>query len=129
MSKNYINQDLTPKTADSFLLTWKEDIKLNLLKDNDNENLYLGNPKNLDEGYVGIYTKKKLLEIDWTLKPENAKNRGYEWISDCIYDAEAPEEMMRDIFEMKHEGYLFGEPANINTIRNGFVGVYKPIKD
>ena len=41
-------------------------------------------------------------------------------------DSEAPDEVNEEFVELKTKGYKFGEPANVNTIVNGFVGVYKP---
>ena len=128
MNKLDINPDLTPETADTFLLVWSEDVGTDSLVENTDTNLFFGHPKNSQENFVGIYIKKKLLEIDWTLNPENAKSRGCEWTGDSIYDPEAPDETMSNFFEMTQEGYLFGKPANVNTIENGFVGVYKPIE-
>jgi len=43
-------------------------------------------------------------------------------------DPEAPDEVNREYFEIEKEGYKFGEPANVNTKVNNFVGIYKPIK-
>jgi hypothetical protein len=122
-----INPDLTPETADSFLLVWTNDVSVDLLVNNLDKNLFLGHPKKLDENLVGVYANKKLLEIDWTLNPDNARDRGYEWTEDAIYDPEAPDVAMKIFFEMKEEGALYGEPANANLIENGFVGVYMPI--
>lgn len=93
----------------------------------------IGVPKfeKFEDGYVGLYKKVrtiKLPEIDWNLTPENAKNRGLVWVNDSIMDPEAPDEPNEEFVEMDAEGYKFGEPANVNTIVNNFVGVYKAVK-
>lgn len=125
-----INEDLTPKSArELFYLEWVCDKPIKEVEaQTHNDKLFLGHPKNQSYTYVGIYKKIKMLPIDSTLTPENAKNRGYEWSGDTIYDPGAPEEAMRDLFLCADKGYLFGEPANINTIQNGFIGVYRKIK-
>ena len=84
--------------------------------------------KNENVSFVGIYQEVYLPFVDMTLNPANAGERGLVWTSDGIMDPEAPRLANRDIIEMEKNGYKFGEPANVNTIENKFVGVYKPIK-
>ena len=69
-----------------------------------------------------------LPKVDWSLNPENANNAGFVWTGDYIMDPEAPDEANEEFVEMMAKGYKFGEPANVNTIVNGFVGVYKPVQ-
>lgn len=106
MNKLDINPDLTPETAGTFLLVWSKDVGADSLVDNTDTNLFFGHPKNSQENFVGIYIKKKLLEIDWTLNPENAKSRGCEWTGDSIYDPEAPEEANKEFVELTKRLYL-----------------------
>lgn len=128
MDSTKINQDLTPESADSMLLVWTNDIPKEEI-DQESIDVYYGEPKSSELGLVGVYRKKTLLQIDWTLNPENAKQRGFEWRKDVIYDPEAPLELMKSFFDDKENGYEFGEPANTNTIQNGAVGIYRPIKN
>lgn len=128
MNKHDINPDLTPKTADMFLLEWVEDVIIDLLPSKSGVEMFFGHPKNSRENFIGIYKKKKLLEIDWSLRPENAESRGYVWVCDSIYDPEAPIGANDNFFEMEAMGYKFGEPANVNIIVNCGVGIYKPLK-
>lgn len=84
-----------------------------------------------EDGYVGLYHKArtiKLPKVDWDLTPENARDKGLVWVGDSIMDPEAPDEANEEFVEMVEKGYKFGEPANVNTIVNNFVGVYKSIK-
>lgn len=129
MNKININPDLTSKSAREFRLEWVSDQPIKETKNQTlNSELFLGHPKNQSETHVGIYKKIKLLPVDSSLTPENAKNRGYEWTKDVIYDPEAPEEAMGDLFRSLDEGFIFGEPANINTKQNGFIGLYRKIQ-
>lgn len=74
-----------------------------------------------------IIRRMKQIEINWDLNPENAKSKGYIWCGDAIYDPEAPDEVKIEFVEDIKKGYFFGEPANVNIIDSGGVGVYKPI--
>lgn len=75
-----------------------------------------------------ISIKRNLIpNVDMGLNPENADSRGLIWVGDSIIDPEAPIEVNKEFFELEKEGYKFGEPANVNTIENNFVGIYKPI--
>ncbi len=93
----------------------------------------IGMPKfeKKEDGYVGLYKKARTInlpKVDWSLNPENANNAGFVWTGDYIMDPEAPDEANEEFVEMMAKGYKFGEPANVNTIVNGFVGVYKPVQ-
>lgn len=70
----------------------------------------------------------KRININWELNPENAMKQGYIWCGDAIYDPEAPDEVNIEFVENIKKGYLYGEPANVNIMVNGGVGVYKPVK-
>ena len=72
-----------------------------------------------------IESKIKLPNVNWGLKPENAQQQNLIWVGDYIMDPEAPDMVNEGFLEMEKDGYKFGEPANINTIQNNFVGVYK----
>ena len=124
--KNFqINEDLTPDSAREFGLEWVED-KIREKVDED-KNAFYGNPKNENVLFIGIYQKAYLPFVDITLNPVNADERGLVWTSDGVMDPEAPIEANKEFFELEKEGYKFGEPANVNTTENNFVGIYKPI--
>lgn len=125
MKNLQINEDLTPDSAREFGLEWTED----KLKEEVSvgENKFYGVPKNLNDLYVGTYQKAHLPFVDMTLNPVNAGERGLVWTSDGVMDQEAPIEANKEFFELEKEGYKFGEPANVNTTENNFVGIYKPI--
>ncbi len=139
---NKIDLTLTPTNSQGRSLEWRSD-ELYGPKATPQQNFginaeikqgaLIGMPKfeSPENGYVGLYQKARIIKlpkVDWDLKPENAKNRGLIWISDSIMDPEAPDEANEEFLEMEADGYKFGEPANVNTITNNFVGVYKPIK-
>lgn len=121
-----MNEDLTSDSAREFGLEWIDDRP----KENvdDDKNIFYGNPKNEIDSFVGIYQKIYLPFVDLTLNPANAHERKLEWTGDGIMDPEAPKIANQDFIELEKEGYKFGEPANVNTIKNNFVGIYKPIK-
>lgn len=64
------------------------------------------------------------IEVDKTLTPENAKERGLEWVMDVIVDDEAPDDVIEDIVEMVKDGKVIGMPAASNP-ENNIRGVYK----
>lgn len=66
------------------------------------------------------------IEIDRTLTPENASERGLVWVQDIVVDEEAPDEAMQDIFELIKNGNVIGMPAGSNT-ENGLCGLYRKI--
>lgn len=137
-----VDLTLTPASAPDRGLEWRSD-ELYGANATDQKNFginveieqgdLIGLPKfeSPEDGYVGLYQKAKTIklpEVDWNLTPENAKDRGLVWVSDSIMDPEAPDNANEEFVEMEAEGYKFGEPANVNTIVNNFVGVYKSIK-
>lgn len=65
---------------------------------------------------------------DYSLTPENCKEKGHEWIKDIIFDPEAPEITNKDIFTFLQKGYKLGIPASRN-VDNNLVGLYQPIKN
>ena len=65
---------------------------------------------------------KHIIKI-FGLNPETAGEMGYEWWKDVIYDAEAPQGAMEDVFDLNDMGYVFGESASSGD-ENNFVGVY-----
>lgn len=138
-----IDSSLTPETALERGLEWyadelygektpeKNNFGINAEVDIGN---VIGMPRfeKTEDGYVGLYQELrtiKLPEVDWNLNPENAGERGLIWTGDCIMDPEAPDEANEEFVELSVKGYKFGEPANVNTIGNNFVGVYKPMAD
>lgn len=65
--------------------------------------------------------------IDESLTPENAKEKGYEYVGESIYQADAPYDAMKDIIEMvEKEGVKLG--CSIHNRNAGFCGIYKPLK-
>lgn len=65
------------------------------------------------------------IELIEDLSPESAGSMGYEWRKDIIYDAEAPDEAMEGVYELRDRGYFFGKCASISMEDNGMVGVYE----
>ncbi len=66
------------------------------------------------------------IEIDKTLTPENAVDRGLMWVKDVIVDNEAPDEAMQDILELIKNGDVIGLPAGEN-VENNLCGLYRKI--
>jgi hypothetical protein len=71
---------------------------------------------------------RKVIKVDWSLTPSNAKERGYLWYRDGIYDSEAPPEVNKDLEELISEGWKLGEPALTELKENCGVGLYKPLE-
>ena len=67
------------------------------------------------------------VSIDYSLSPENCKERGYEWTGDTIFDREAPEIANEDVLALLQKGYKLGMPASRGA-NDIFVGLYKPAK-
>lgn len=86
-------------------------------KDNENPEL------------VGVYHKLlKDLPIDETLTPENAEQRGYEFLGDTSYDREAPLAVMKSIIDsVEKKGYKLGQPAS-TMAADIYQGLYAPLK-
>lgn len=65
--------------------------------------------------------------VDPTLTPANARQKGYKYIDDIIYDATKPNENIKDILELINiHGYRLGSPSETNQI-NPYFGLYMPI--
>ena len=67
------------------------------------------------------------VSIDYSLSPENCKEKGYEWTGDTIFDPEAPEIANKDVLALLQKGYKLGMPASRGA-NDIFVGLYKPAK-
>ncbi len=82
----------------------------------------------LDE-IIAEYTEEyPEFPIDNSLTPENAPLKGYEWISDVMYDLEAPEGTQDDIVDLiKIQGYKLGTPVTRMSAYN-HQGLYAPLK-
>lgn len=65
------------------------------------------------------------IELVEGLNPESADSMGYEWCKDVIYDVEAPDGAMDDIYELRDRGYFFGKGAALSMEENGMIGVYE----
>jgi len=67
--------------------------------------------------------------IDDNLTPENAKENGYTYVDEVIYDREAPVEAMQDIIDMvEKEGFKLGTSARRDD-PSPFSGLYVPLKN
>jgi len=67
------------------------------------------------------------LPIDYSLTPENAQEQGYEWVSDVMYDREAPYEAMEDIVSLVEEdGYKLGCTLS-KMMADAMQGLYRPL--
>lgn len=67
------------------------------------------------------------IRIRQDLTPENAKQLGFVWWKDTIYDLEAPKEAMEHIVEMVESGeWVLGTPATRDPIGT-MVGLYKKL--
>jgi hypothetical protein len=70
-----------------------------------------------------------MIETDLTLTPENAEERGYEWVQDVIYDPEAPKGVMQDIEKLiKAKTHKLGSPASEQE-KELFSGLYLKIEN
>lgn len=67
------------------------------------------------------------LAVDSTLTPENASVRGYEWITDVMYDITAPEGTQDNLLDLiKIQGYKLGTPVTRMATYN-HQGLYAPL--
>jgi len=88
----------------------------------------LGKKPNPSCSTKNILTKPMLnVSIDYSLSPENCKEKGYEWTGDTIFDPEAPEIANKDVLALLQKGYKLGMPASRGA-SDIFVGLYKPVK-
>lgn len=71
-----------------------------------------------------IYNYPELKKVP-NLTPESAKEKGYEWHHDDIYDREAPVGAMDEFAMMEQKGLVFGEPVTPDGESMNMVGVYK----
>lgn len=125
-----IDEDLTPELAYESCLEWVRDIpKEEYEKNKTDRTQFFGQPQKPDKNLVGVYRVVKFLPIDYTLNPNNAPERGYEWIADVYYSPDAPKEINAEAFEDYDNGYLFGEAASVAIMENGFVGKYQKISN
>ena len=65
--------------------------------------------------------------FDPALNPKNAKQNGYEYIGDIIYNECMPQSTIKDILELinKH-GHKLGSPSESKEV-NIYRGLYMPI--
>jgi len=67
------------------------------------------------------------ISVDYSLTPENCKEKGYEWTVDTIFDPEAPDITNKYILVLLQKGYKMGMSASRGA-SDIFVGLYKPAK-
>jgi hypothetical protein len=66
--------------------------------------------------------------VDSTLTPQNAKERGYEYIDDVFYNVYSLNDAFYDILKLiKENGYKLGTPSHQNDFEF-FYGLYAPIR-
>jgi len=71
---------------------------------------------------------KKQFEIDKEINKDNAKEKGYEWMIDMVYDPEKINEMVvEDFLGVYKNGYVFGMPASIEH-NDRYLGIYRKKK-
>ena len=71
---------------------------------------------------------EKQFVIDKKLNKNNAKEKGYEWVIDMIYDPEKINQMViEDFLGVYKNGYAFGMSASIDH-NDRYVGIYKKVK-
>lgn len=63
-----------------------------------------------------------------SLTPETCEEQGYDWTGDTLYDEEAPENAMADIYDLISRGWKLGKPANPSHEQNTGYGLYKPLE-
>lgn len=66
------------------------------------------------------------ITVDENLTPDNAKEKGFVWWRDIIYDPAAPKKANKTIADLLAKGYKLGQPANKKIKQNCGVGLYKP---
>lgn len=72
-----------------------------------------------------------MISIDLNLCPQNCEEVAMEWVADIYYVpgetflTKSDEDEIKNLIE---KGYRLGEPMHKNTLQNGFVGLYKPLK-
>ena len=90
---------------------------------------FLGLPKDQNTNNLGLYKKMRMLPIDDKLDPNNCEAKAYTFEGDTYYSPDAPDEAMdKDLFTKLDLGYKYGQPTSVNTMENGFIGIYRPIK-
>lgn len=63
-----------------------------------------------------------------SLTPETCADQGYEWTGDILFDEEAPDEAMADIYDLIAQGWKLGKPANPSLEQNTGYGLYKSLE-
>ena len=67
--------------------------------------------------------------IDDSLTPENAKEKGYEYVGESIYQTDAPYDAMKDIIDMvENQGMKLGTSVHTFGGEN-FCGIYNPLNN
>jgi len=71
-------------------------------------------------------TKTNVL-FDPSLTPYNARQKGYNYIDDVIYDLLNPDDAMKDIFELSRQFHCKLGTPNTNSL-DFYFGLYLPIQ-
>ncbi len=68
-----------------------------------------------------MVTKAFPSDVDLTLTPQNAEEKGYEYIDDVIYDKYNPNESVKDILDLINQhGHKLGKPSAQNDMGSYF---------
>lgn len=71
---------------------------------------------------------EKQFTIDKKLNKNNAKEKGYEWVIDMVYDPKKINKMViEDFLGVYKNGYAFGGSASIEH-NDRYVGIYRKKK-
>ncbi len=141
MNKIQIDEKLTPENSSKKKQKWFRDeeysenskaSQIYFLECEVDRGIKLGKPKNGLDEFIGLYEESlniSLPEIDYSLTPVNAKKKGFVWVGDSIIDPEAPDIANLEFVNLYKDGYRFGEPASLNSITHGAVGIFEPLKN
>ncbi|MEK7570728.1 MAG: hypothetical protein AAB553_00505 [Patescibacteria group bacterium] len=64
--------------------------------------------------------------IDMTLSPNNAKEKGYRYVDDVLYDMKTMHAYMIEVKDLiNNEGYKLGRPSK--SYMETYYGLYEPV--
>ncbi len=152
--KDYIDVTLTSENCKERGYYWNGDIIINpdiksgtyaTYKSSFDEGYLLGKPKVLSDAppsvlkeLYGLYILIKTYEanetpdynVDDTLTPQNAAQRGLVYLYDVYYSRGAPREINEKVIELvEKKGYLLGTNSDIDEPDSEWVGVYSHNKN